>query len=186
MTQDRLISPAEVAQLFGVSPITVRSWVTKGLLKAKTTPGGHRRFAQKDVEDLIQHHGSQSAEKILRILVVDDDRQFREFLVEFFSTITPKVNVAQATDGFHAGLMTAQFKPHIILLDYSMPGLSGVTVCKQIKSNLEHAAIRIIAVTGHGLTSVKQELLDAGAEAVLTKPVSTTLLVDHVLGTKTV
>ena len=74
----------------------------------------------------------------------------------------------------------------LILLDYSMPGLSGVTVCKQIKSNLEHAAIRIIAVTGHGLTSVKQELLDAGAEAVLTKPVSTTLLVDHVLGTKTV
>lgn len=184
MTQDRLISPAEVAQLFGVSPITVRSWVTKGLLKAKTTPGGHRRFAQKDVEDLIQHQDSQSAEKILRVLVVDDDRQFREFLVEFFSTITPKVNVAQATDGFHAGLMTAQFKPHVILLDYSMPGLSGVTVCKQIKNNPEHSTIRIIAITGHGLTSVRHELLDAGAEAVLTKPVTTGLLVEHVLSTK--
>ena len=184
MTQDRLISPAEVAQLFGVSPITVRSWVTKGLLKAKTTPGGHRRFAQKDVEDLIQPRNAQAIQKILRVLVVDDDRQFREFLVEFFSTITPKVNVAQATDGFHAGLMTAQFKPHVILLDYSMPGLSGVTVCKQIKTNPDHAAIRIIAVTGHGLTSVRHELLDAGAEAVLTKPISTALLVDHVLGTR--
>ena len=185
MTQDRLISPAEVAQLFGVSPITVRSWVTKGLLKAKTTPGGHRRFSQKDVENLIQPRNVQSTQKMLRVLVVDDDRQFREFLVEYFSTITTKVNISQATDGFDAGLMTAQFKPHVILLDYSMPGLSGVTVCKQIKNNPDHAAIRIIAITGHDLASVKEELISAGAEAIFTKPINTKLLVEHVLGIKT-
>jgi excisionase family DNA binding protein len=44
------LTPNEVAELLMVAPVTVRSWAQKGLLVAKVTPGGHRRFLKSDVE----------------------------------------------------------------------------------------------------------------------------------------
>ena len=41
---DKLLTPNEAAELLGVSPITLRSWATKGLLPASVTAGGHRRY----------------------------------------------------------------------------------------------------------------------------------------------
>jgi excisionase family DNA binding protein len=172
------LSPAAVAKKFGVSPITVRSWVAKGLLKASVTPGGHRRFNPADVDKLIQQHSVNPHNPLLskRILVVDDDRQFRGFLVDFLSGITPKIEVAEAADGFAAGLMLAEFRPDIILLDYAMPGLSGAAVCRMIRSNPQYATSRIIAITGHAISGIEQEMLQAGADTVLIKPVTTAQL----------
>jgi excisionase family DNA binding protein len=51
------LTPKEVAKLFMVSPITVRSWAKKGLLVAKFTPGGHRRFLKSDVERFMRENG---------------------------------------------------------------------------------------------------------------------------------
>ena len=52
MTQlnDRLMTPAEVAEYYAVEQRTVTRWVTAGRLKvARVTPGGHRRFWESDV-----------------------------------------------------------------------------------------------------------------------------------------
>lgn len=170
-----VLTPAQVAKLLGVSPITVRSWVVKGWLEANVTPGGHRRFYLSDVQKLLQEHGNVivQAKEHIRVLVVDDDKQFRSLITEMLSDYAPKVEVAEAVDGFEAGIRIAEFKPDVILLDYSMPGLSGVSVCRQIKSNPQLSNIRIISVTGHASSKVVSEMLQAGAEAVLYKPVKT-------------
>lgn len=169
-----LLTPAQVAKLLGVSPITVRSWVVKGWLPANVTLGGHRRFYEADIKKLLQEHGSTIGrmKTPLRILVVDDDRQFRSLVLELLSSHVPEVELAEAVDGFDAGLRIAEFKPDVILLDYVMPGLSGATVCRQIKSNPHHAATRIIVLTGHTSAKIEQELMQAGADAVLSKPAS--------------
>lgn len=49
----RLLTPAEVAELFRVDPRTVTRWAVSGRLDSIRTPGGHRRFREKDVRDLL-------------------------------------------------------------------------------------------------------------------------------------
>jgi excisionase family DNA binding protein len=46
---DRLLTPAEVAGLFGVDPRTVTRWATSGRLTPVRTPGGHRRYRRSEV-----------------------------------------------------------------------------------------------------------------------------------------
>jgi excisionase family DNA binding protein len=169
---DALLSPAQVAKMIGVSPITVRSWVNRGWLPANTTPGGHRRFAREDVLQLVRQRGGQlpAPRRPLRVLVVDDDAQFRSYLMELLAELAPEAEVEQAADGFEAGIKVAEFLPDIVLLDQSMPGLNGASVCRRIRSVPQHSAIRVIGVTGHLDRRVEQEMLAAGAERVLHKP----------------
>jgi CheY-like chemotaxis protein len=158
--------------MIGVSPITVRSWVNRGWLPANTTPGGHRRFAREDVLQLVRQRGGQlpAPRRPLRVLVVDDDTQFRSYLMELLAELAPEAEVEQAADGFEAGIKVAEFLPDIVLLDQNMPGLNGASVCRRIRSVPQHSAIRVIGVTGHLDRRVEQEMLAAGAERVLHKP----------------
>ncbi|MGD9527214.1 BldC family transcriptional regulator [Pseudonocardia sp.] len=50
---DRLLTPGEVAALFGVDPRTVARWATSGRIGALRTPGGHRRYRESDVRRLL-------------------------------------------------------------------------------------------------------------------------------------
>ena len=51
--EDALLTPAEVAALFRVSPKTVTRWARAGKLTAMRTLGGHRRFRAAEVRDLL-------------------------------------------------------------------------------------------------------------------------------------
>jgi excisionase family DNA binding protein len=171
-----LLSPAQVAKMMGVSPITVRSWVNRGWLAATTTPGGHRRFTRQDVLALASQHGGRQGQRPVRLLVVDDDPQFRGYLVELLGVLTPGAEIEAAVDGFEAGIKVAEFLPHVVLLDQSMPGLNGASVCRRIRSAPQHAAVRVIGITGHLDPQVEREMLAAGAECVLHKPLDVAAL----------
>jgi excisionase family DNA binding protein len=173
-----LLSPAEVAKMMGVSPITVRSWVNRGWLAATTTPGGHRRFTRQDVLALASQQRSQQpvGRRPLRLLVVDDDQQFRGYLLELLGELLPDAAVEAAADGFEAGVKVVEFLPDIVLLDQSMPGLDGASVCRRIRGVPQLAAIRVIGITGHLDRRVEQEMLAAGAECVLHKPLEVAAL----------
>lgn len=51
--QRALLTPGEVARIFGVTPKTVGRWEEAGILPATRTRGGHRRFAAQPVYDLL-------------------------------------------------------------------------------------------------------------------------------------
>jgi excisionase family DNA binding protein len=51
---DALLTPAEVAQLFRVSPKTVTRWARAGKLTAMRTLGGHRRFRETEIRQLLE------------------------------------------------------------------------------------------------------------------------------------
>ncbi|MGH3159514.1 MAG: BldC family transcriptional regulator [Streptosporangiaceae bacterium] len=51
--RERLLTPAEVASLFRVDPKTVGRWAKAGRLNSLRTPGGHRRFRESVVLDLL-------------------------------------------------------------------------------------------------------------------------------------
>ncbi|WP_035738339.1 BldC family transcriptional regulator [Glycomyces arizonensis] len=63
-TEDRLLTPGEVASLFRVDPKTVTRWAAAGRIGSIRTPGGHRRFRESEVRALLEgengSHGFES------------------------------------------------------------------------------------------------------------------------------
>jgi excisionase family DNA binding protein len=170
------LTPTEVAALLMVSPVTVRQWAQKGLLEARTTAGGHRRFPVAAVRKLAAEMGLKlpdSVDASPRLLIVDDDRQFNGFLVTLFSQRYPGLEVTAAFDGFDAGLKVQRFKPTVVLLDVMMPGIDGVEVCRAIKADPETQDTRVVAMTGHHTPELERRIRAAGAEQLLKKPFGT-------------
>jgi len=168
-----VFTPAEVAEMLMVSPVTVRQWAKRGELKAVTTPGGHRRFLRHELEQFA--HERNLVLKLeewsgLRILIVDDDVQLSGYLEEFLGTCPGIADVAVANDGFSAGTMIYSFKPHLLLLDLMMPGMDGFAVCKQLKSGYTTRNVRVIGMTGFYSDENVERILAAGAEVCLKKP----------------
>lgn len=178
----KFLTPTEVAELLMVAPVTVRQWAQKGLINARTTAGGHRRFSIDAVREFAAQMGMELSEPGAdldhdRLLIVDDDRQFNGFLVALFKQRFPELKVDVAYDGFEAGRLLQRTRPHLVLLDIMMPGLDGVEVCRALKADPDTAAIRVIAMTGHHTPELEQRILAAGAERLLKKPFSTTDLI---------
>lgn len=59
---DELLTPGEVADLFGVSPKTVTRWANTGKLHPIRTLGGHRRYRASEVHRLLDEHGDDRPE----------------------------------------------------------------------------------------------------------------------------
>ena len=113
-----------------------------------------------------------------RILTVDDDPQIRDLL----TTILAKngYQTESATDGFDAGFKIREFKPSLIILDLIMPGIDGFEVCKHVKKNPETSHIKILAITGYDTKKNRDQIMAAGADGYLTKPVEMNTLLRHV------
>ena len=52
-TAERLLTPGEVAALFRVDPKTVTRWASAGRIGSIRTPGGHRRFRESEVREML-------------------------------------------------------------------------------------------------------------------------------------
>lgn len=170
------LTPNEVAQWMMVSPVTVRGWAQKGLLQAEVTPGGHRRFRYEEVQRFARQWNPAGNKGPLKVLIVDDDRAVVGFLRELLEGEEHPVVVETAHDGFDAGRKVHAFSPDIVLLDLMMPGIRGTEVCRQIKQIPGLASVRVIAMSGYLSAENEAELLAAGAECCLAKPIDTARL----------
>jgi DNA-binding response OmpR family regulator len=113
-----------------------------------------------------------------RVLVVDDEPNILlslEFLMQ-----QAGFEVATATDGETALQRVAEQPPDLILLDISLPGLSGFEVLEQLRAQPEHARLPIIMLTAHGREVEREKGLALGADDYITKPFSTRQLVEKV------
>ncbi len=173
-TKKSYLTPSKVAELLMVSPSAIRLWAENGELKAMTTAGGHRRFKLEDIKQFAYKKNIQlnmiDSDK-LKILIVDDERQFAEFLQTALLLHNDKLDITISLDGFDAGIKIKEFKPALILLDINMTGMNGFQVCEKIKQDplLQH--IRVIAISGNINSADKQRLLALGAETCFEKPI---------------
>lgn len=173
-TNDEFLTPRQVAVLLKIAPVTVRHWALDGKLKFVTTPGGHRRFSYADIEQFARMRGIRLAtEEVgpIRVLIVDDNRAFADYLKEILVNAEVNVTVDIAHDGFEVGQQVFLFKPDVILLDLMMPGLNGFETCRRIKSNMATQHIRVIAMTGFPTEENIKHIMEVGAELCLAKPI---------------
>ena len=111
----------------------------------------------------------QLAAKRLRVLVADDNvdsTQTSSMLLELWGH---EARVAHT--GQEALDLAAQFMPDVVLLDISMPDLSGYEVARQLRARPEGRRATLIAVTGWAQEGDKLAADDAGFDHHLTKPV---------------
>lgn len=116
---------------------------------------------------------------MVKVLIVDDEEPIISLLSAIFSSM-PEYNLVFARDG-QAAIDTAQVeKPDIMILDNRMPGMSGLEVCRAIKSNPLLAHTRILMLSCQGQNFDWQLAQELGAECYITKPFDTVVLVDKI------
>ena len=179
----KALSTMQVAERCGVHYTTVRRWILEGNLPAYETPGGHLRVLREDVDAFLESRklrGKVNLSGTLRVLVVDDDRTFRESAVEFLGR-EPNMEVREAADGFVAGRLVSEFQPHVVLLDLLMPGVDGFEVCRNIKHSPRSRQTRVLVLTGFPTGENIRKAQESGADLCLAKPVGLDKLRDTIL-----
>jgi two-component system phosphate regulon response regulator PhoB len=78
--------------------------------------------------------------------------------------------VVDSANGEEALLIVREQVPSLILLDWMLPTLSGIEVCRQIRRSPEHRRTPIIMLTARGEESEKIRGLEVGADDYVTKP----------------
>ncbi|WP_022851817.1 hybrid sensor histidine kinase/response regulator [Limisalsivibrio acetivorans] len=104
-----------------------------------------------------------------KILIVDDDPLNIDILEEIFSDI---YRVKSASSGEEALELLDSYRPDLILMDIMMPGIGGYETCRRIRRSVKHRLVKIILVSGKGMTEERLEGYEAGADDYVTKPFS--------------
>mgnify|MGYP000995688373 CR=1 FL=1 len=163
----------EVAQICKVSQQTVIRCFDSGRLKGFRVPGSKFRRIPRDCliqfmkENGIPLDSLESGKK--RVLVVDDDEAIVEMLVELLER-DGRFEVRTATSGYDAGLLTHEFRPDVIILDFKLPDINGNVVCRTLRSNPAFEHVKIIIISGVVDKDEIDELMAAGADDFLQKP----------------
>jgi CheY-like chemotaxis protein len=108
-----------------------------------------------------------SGMKAIRILLADDHAVVRDGLARLLRNEPGMEVVGQAADGLEVVQMALQLKPDIILMDVSMPYLSGVDVTRRLTQQVP--GIRVIGLSMHRQEDIASAMIGAGAIAYLTK-----------------
>jgi two-component system phosphate regulon response regulator PhoB len=104
------------------------------------------------------------------VLVVDDERPVREMIT--FGLLRSGFEVGQAGDAEAARLSIAKRQPDLVILDWVLPGMSGLDLLRELRSARETREISIVMVTARADEQDRILALDTGADAYVTKPFS--------------
>ena len=108
------------------------------------------------------------------ILIIEDEPDINELLS--ISLIENDYTVSKAFDGEKGLKIARELAPDLILLDLMLPGISGLDVCKLLKSEQETSFIKIIILTALSQEHDIVKGLELGADDYITKPFSMMVL----------
>ena len=149
----------------------VGGWYTVPLLMARRTGPRLRSIAGRvdgtpRPPSMPRASSRRRGERI--ILLADDTSDTRELYKMYFTG--RGFRVLTADNGETAVRVAEDSRPDVIVMDLAMPGMSGITATKRIKTSLRSRRCRVIIFTGFPDRAMEQGALEAGADAFLTKP----------------
>jgi two-component system, OmpR family, phosphate regulon response regulator PhoB len=113
-----------------------------------------------------------------KVLVVEDDAPLAELLR--YNLEAEGFRVAHAETGDDAEILVKEENPDLILLDWMLPGVSGIELCRRIRSKSETRSIPIIMLTARGEETDRVRGLSIGADDYVVKPFSVPELMQRV------
>jgi len=105
-----------------------------------------------------------------RVLVVEDEEALSALLE--YNLQKEGFDVRISGDGEDALLVVEEEKPDLVLLDWMLPGLSGIEICRRIRARADTRDTPVIMLTARSDEDDRIRGLDTGADDYLTKPFS--------------
>ncbi|CUU01652.1 His Kinase A (phospho-acceptor) domain-containing protein [Candidatus Thermokryptus mobilis] len=104
-----------------------------------------------------------------KVLIVEDDKNYAEILKRVIMKNEYEINLAY--DGKEGLELSTKWKPDVIIVDWMMPGMSGIELISKLREHPELRFSYIIMLTARVETEDKITGLEAGADDFITKPV---------------
>lgn len=114
----------------------------------------------------------------MRILIAEDNANNRDLLERRLQRQGWQVIVA--TDGVEAVEQCQAHAPDLILMDVTMPRMTGLEAARKLRADPATATVRIIAVTAHAMEESKLECLAAGCDDFVAKPIDFPVLFEKI------
>ncbi len=127
--------------------------------------------AEKLEFDEHEYHLQQGT--TFHLLIVEDNSEIRHFLKEMLGS---EYLVLEAPDGEAAWEMAIKEIPDLIISDIIMPGIDGIELCRQLKTDERTSHIPVILLTARTALVHKVTGLETGADEYVTKPFNITVL----------
>ena len=178
-----VFTTGEAAKICKVSQQTIIRCFDAGRLKGFRVPGSRFRRIPRDAlmafmkENNIPPDALDSGKQ--KILVVDDDPEIVELFVDVLER-DGRFEVKTAGTGYDAGILTQEFMPDLVILDYMLPDINGNVVCQTIRAKPEFESTKIIIVSGVVNQDEINELLKAGADEFVKKPFNIEKLIERI------
>lgn len=178
-----LFTTGEAAVICNVSQQTIIRCFDSGRLDGFRIPGSKfRRIPRENLIKFMKDSGiplAQFETGKMKVVIVDDDPEIVELMVDVLAR-DGRFEIRTASSGYDAGILTHEFNPDLIILDYMLPDVNGNIVCQTIRKNPKFDKTKVIIVSGVVNESEIQDLLNAGAEDFIKKPFSISGLVEKI------
>ncbi|HWB53792.1 MAG TPA: response regulator [Tepidisphaeraceae bacterium] len=178
-----VFTTGEAAEICKVSQQTIIRCFDSGRLKGFRVPGSRFRRIPRDALIAFMKDNGIPADSLdsgkRKILVVDDDPEIVELFVDVLDR-DGRFEVKTASTGYDAGIITQEFLPDLIILDYMLPDINGNVVCRTIRSNPNFESTKIIIVSGVVNQDEINDLLKAGADDFVKKPFNIEKLIERI------
>lgn len=130
-------------------------------------------------EETAQSERSQFDRRMKPTVMIVEDEEALLTLLQY-NLDKEGYKVLAAADGEEADLMIRETTPDLILLDWMLPGLSGIELCRRLRGRPETRNVPIIMITARGEETDRIRGLDTGADDYVTKPFSMTELLARI------
>jgi excisionase family DNA binding protein len=167
----------QAAKYLGVAQSTIRKWSDQGRVPAFYTPGGHRRYRRRDLDNFLERSGPGGSTSGPLVLIVDDDDRLREYIRVNLEMEGYAVREAGSAD---EGLnVLDESTPDLVLLDVMMPHVDGWEMLRRVQERHGVGAIPVIMFSGKLDERSAAEATSRGAQGFIGKPFNPQELIDQ-------
>lgn len=180
----RNLTTGDIAKLCGVNFRTVIRWIQRGHLKAFQLPGrGDNRVQVADFIAFLNENSMPIPEELLpprtRVLIVEGDQKTAATMERALQRAGFETRLA--TDSFSAGALLGSFTPRVMAVDVGMKGIDGAQAIRLMRRDPRLGRSKVIALTAARTSKKKlQELEEAGADEIVSRPVANDDLVRRI------
>jgi signal transduction histidine kinase/CheY-like chemotaxis protein len=112
------------------------------------------------------------------VLYIDDTKENLELIGSVLSELRPGLELRTATNGLDGSLLAEGQRPDVLLLDLNLPDISGEEVMRRLRARTQTGDVPVIVLSADSTSRNINRLLEAGADAYLTKPVNVPQFLD--------
>src|SRR6185436_9590387 len=178
-----VFTTGEAAEICKVSQQTIIRCFDSGRLKGFRVPGSRFRRIPREALIAFMRDNNIPPDSLdngkTKVLVVDDDPEIVELFVDVLER-DGRFEVKTAATGYDAGMITQEFQPDLIILDYMLPDVNGNVVCGTIRKNPAFEHTKIVIVSGVVNQDEINDLLKSGADEFVKKPFNIEKLIERI------